>query len=243
MIKFGLIGQKLEHSYSQSFFREYFQKNKIDADYLNLEFPSNNELETFFKEEIFEYKGLNVTIPYKESVLQCIDELTTEATSIGAINTIKIANNTIIGHNTDCFGFHQMIKPFITSQHQKAMIIGTGGASKSVAYVLKSIGIDVLFISRKKVGKNIFEYSDINKYMLQACKCIINTTPVGMYPNNQECIKFPFEFLTSEHLVIDLIYNPEETLFLKKAKEHNATILNGQTMLREQAFESWKFWS
>lgn len=241
--QFGLIGRKLSHSFSQSYFTNYFEKEGIHATYQNLEFPTEEELHAFLKNEAHHFRGFNVTLPYKETVLQWMDGITPEADAIQAVNTIKVANNRLIGHNTDAFGFHQSIKPFLTNRHEKAMIIGTGGASKAVAYVLKSIGIDVIFISRKKKGKNIFRYSDINKNMVDACKCIVQTTPLGMFPDVEQCVSFPFEFLTSEHLVIDLIYNPKETIFLKRAKEHNAQLLNGQSMLEQQALASWYFWS
>ena len=141
------------------------------------------------------------------------------------------------------FGFKQSIKPFLTNKHEKALVIGTGGAAKAVAYVLKEIGIEVLYISRTPKKRNEFGFEDINEYMLKACKLIVNTTPVGMFPNDHETIPFPFSFLTSEHLVVDLIYNPEETLFLKEAKANGAMILNGASMLKEQALKSWDIWN
>lgn len=243
MKKFGLIGESLKHSFSQQFFTNYFEKNQIEATYENLEFSNKEELSVFFQSAIKDYSGLNVTIPYKETVLPFLTELTPEAKAIGAINTIKINGDQLIGHNTDCFGFHQMIKPFLNNQHQKVMILGTGGASKAVEYVFKTIGIDCIFISQNKKGDAIFNYSDINNYMVDACKCIVNTTPVGMFPHENEQIPFPYEYLTNQHLVIDLIYNPKETLFLKAAKEKDCIILNGETMLREQALAAYTFWN
>lgn len=243
MKQFGLIGKSLKHSFSKDFFGNYFVEKEINATYSNLEFQTEDELAIFFKEAIFNFEGLNVTIPYKETVIPFLSELTDEAKAIGAVNSIKISGNKLIGHNTDAFGFHQSIKPFLTNKHEKVLILGTGGASKAVAYIFRKIGIDVLYISQSKTGNLIFPYEAINEYMLKACKCIVNTTPVGMYPNLKECVLFPFEFLTDEHLVVDLIYNPEETLFLKQAKENNALTLNGLTMLKEQALESWRFWN
>ena len=149
----------------------------------------------------------------------------------------------LIGHNTDAYGFHQSIKPFLTNQHEKALILGTGGASKAIAFVLKNIGIDIFYISHSKTGDRIFPHNAVNDHMLRACKCIVNTTPVGMFPNEQQMIDFPYQHLTADHLVVDLIYNPEETLFLKAAKERGAMTLNGLTMLKEQALEAWKFWN
>lgn len=243
MNKYGLIGEKLSHSFSKSFFTEYFSKNEIEASYENLEFSSEKELLDFLSTDVFNFRGLNVTLSYKEIAFRAMDEITPEAKAIGAINTIQVRDHRLIGHNTDCYGFQQMIKPFLDNNHHRAIILGTGGASKAVEYVLKKIGIDCIFISREKSGKTIFTYSDINQYMLDACKCIVNTTPVGMFPNSTEMIDLPYEFLTEKHLVIDLIYNPEETIFLKKAKEKGCISLNGLTMLHEQALAAWDFWN
>lgn len=243
MSQFGLIGKSLSHSFSKKYFEDFFQKNSLTHSYSNLEFANESLLGEFFNDAIFQYKGLNVTIPYKETVNAFLSELTDEAKAIGSVNTIKISNGNLIGHNTDAFGFHQSIKPFLTNQHDKALILGTGGASKAVAYIFKKIGIDVLYISQSKKGNLIFPYDAINEHMLRACKCIVNTTPVGMFPNIIEQIPIPFEHLTSEHLIVDLIYNPEETLFLQEAKKRGASTLNGLTMLKEQAMEAWRFWN
>ena len=189
------------------------------------------------------FKGLNVTIPYKEEVIPFLDEISDEARQIGAVNTISFSNGKTKGHNTDAFGFHQMIKPFFTFEHERAMILGTGGASKAVAHVLKSIGVNVIYISRNPEGENQFSYSEINEHMLRACKLVVNTTPIGTFPNIEECIEFPFEFLTQSHLVVDLIYNPEKTKFLRLSQENSATILNGQGMLEHQALKAWEIWN
>lgn len=240
--RYGLIGKKLTHSFSKDFFNKYFEEKNIDATYENLEFENIDELKEFTKNGIHSFKGVNVTIPYKEAIIPFLDELTTEASEIGAVNVILVENGKLIGHNTDAFGFHQSIKPFLTNQHEKALILGTGGASKAVAYVLKSIGLDLFYISQTQVGDRIFNYETINEHMLKACKCIINTTPVGMFPNENDLVKIPYQFLTPDHLVVDLIYNPLETAFLKEAKANGAMTLNGLTMLREQALAAWKFW-
>ncbi|HRO75423.1 MAG TPA: shikimate dehydrogenase [Crocinitomicaceae bacterium] len=240
---FGLIGQSLKHSFSQNFFTEYFEKKSISAAYQNVELENADDLHAFFQKDIFNFSGLNVTIPYKEIVIPFLTTLTPEAQAIGAVNTIKIVDNQLIGHNTDAFGFHQSIKPFLTNQHEKALIFGTGGASKAVAYVLKKIGIEVLYVSQSKTGNLIFPYDAVNEYMLKACKLLVNTTPIGMFPNVHESIDIPYHFLTPEHLVVDLIYNPKETQFLQQAKNQNSMTLNGLTMLKEQALESWKFWN
>ena len=188
-------------------------------------------------------EGCNVTIPYKESIIPFLDDLTPEAKAIGAVNCVQIKDGKMIGHNTDAFGFQQSIKPFLTNRHERAAIFGTGGASKAVEFVLKQLGIDVIFISRNPQGENQFDYSNVNEHMLRACKLLVNTTPVGMYPNVDECLPIPFEHLTSEHLVVDLIYNPSVTKLLENAREAGAQILNGETMLKQQALKSWDIWS
>jgi shikimate dehydrogenase len=187
--------------------------------------------------------GFNVTIPYKVDVIELLDKLSDEAEEIGAVNVIQKREGLLIGHNTDAFGFHQMIKPFLTNKHERAMIIGTGGASKAIHYVFRKIGIDCVFISRNPIGENQFHFDEINDHMLRACKVIVNCTPVGTFPDVNACVNFPFQFLTDEHLVIDLIYNPQKTKFLGFSEKQGATILNGETMLREQAMRAWEIWS
>ena len=241
MNKYGLIGKSLSHSFSKSYFSSFFIENNINASYDEFEIAQIDDVKTLFNSPI---NGLNVTIPYKESIIPFLDDLSPEAKEIGAVNTIKILNGKSKGYNTDAFGFHQSIKPFITNQHEKAIILGTGGASKAVAYTLNNLGIDVFFISRMpNEMQNHFSYDDLNKEMINFCKLIVNTTPVGMYPDINNLIPIDYSLLTNNHLCIDLIYNPKETLFLKKARQNNAIILNGNHMLIEQAKESWKIWS
>ena len=216
----------------------------MNAVYENLELDSEEMLMEFFEKEGYKYKGLNVTIPYKETVIPFLDEIHAEATEIGAVNTIKIEKDKAIGYNTDCYGFQQCIKPFLTNKHEKALVIGTGGASKAVHYVLNKLGIEVIFISRKGTGvDNIYSYNSMNKNMIDACKLIVNCSPVGMAPYHDQELNFPYKFLASEHLVVDLIYNPEKTFFLQKSEKNGATILNGKSMLKEQALKSWEIWN
>jgi shikimate dehydrogenase len=169
--------------------------------------------------------------------------VTQDVTQIGAVNCVQFKDGKTIGHNTDVYGFQQSIKPFLTTQHERAVILGTGGASKAVKFVLEKIGLDCIFISRNPKGEKEFSYEEINSYMLNACKLIVNTTPVGTFPNVTEKIEFPYSFLTDKHLVVDLIYNPAETAFLKNAKERGATTLNGETMLKQQAMKAWEIWN
>lgn len=237
--RYGLLGETLKHSFSKSFFTDFFQENSIDASYENFELKNKEEIKNLLQQPL---SGLNVTIPYKEAVIEFLDELSTESQAIGAVNCVQFKNGLTIGHNTDVYGFHQSIKPFLTNKHERAIILGTGGASKAVAYVLKQIGIDCIFISRNPAGENQFGYSDINEHMLNACKLIINCTPIGMFPNNDECIDLPFQHLTEDYLVVDLIYNPIKTQLLQKSEAAGAQILNGETMLKQQALMAWKIW-
>ncbi|MBU2020047.1 MAG: shikimate dehydrogenase [Bacteroidetes bacterium] len=239
MSTYGLIGKSLKHSFSKDFFTKKFDAEGLRHSYENFEIQDISEIIAILKTDI---SGLNVTIPYKEAVIPYLDKLSREAEQIGAVNTIVLKDGIAIGHNTDAHGFQQSIKPFLTLEHDKALIIGTGGASKAVAFVLENIGLEVLYISRNPQKENQFGYSEINEHMLRACKCVVNTAPVGTWPNIDDCIAFPFEFLTDKHLVIDLIYNPEETQFLKLSKEQGAATLNGLSMLKHQALRAWELW-
>lgn len=240
MKKFGLIGRTLSHSFSKEFFDDYFLKNNLNASYENIEIAEIEGIKWVFRNN---FDGLNVTIPYKESIIPYLDELNIEAKQIGAVNTILFKNGKSIGFNTDAFGFHQTIKPFLTNQHERALVLGTGGASKAIHFVLSNIGVDIIYASRTPKNNSEFPYSEINENMLKACKLIINCTPLGMYPNLNESPLPTFNGIGSEHLVIDLIYNPQETLFLKKAKEAGATAINGLEMLKAQALKSWEIWN
>ena len=240
MRKFGLIGKTLSHSFSKSFFTDKFSKESTDAVYENIELEDISQVKEILASG--EFSGLNVTIPYKQQIIPFLDELSTEASQIGAVNTIVFRDGESIGYNTDAHGFHQSIKPFLTNKHERALILGTGGASLAVAYVLRNIGIDVKFVSRDpKDGQ--FSYSEINSHMVNAFKLIVNCTPLGTFPNVEDCVDFPFEYLTEDHLCVDLIYNPSETKFLRLSKENGASILNGESMLKEQALKAWQLWN
>ena len=242
--KYGLLGKRLSHSFSKDFFTQFFIEKNLSAEYDLIELDSAQHVDSFFNEEIKAYRGLNVTIPYKEYVLPFLDEIHEDARAIGAVNTIKVnESGRTMGYNTDAFGFHQSIKPFLDFNHHRALLLGTGGAAKAVAYVLEKIGLEVFYISRNPKGNKNFGYSAINKNMIDSCKLIVNCTPVGMYPNTNETISFPHHYLSKDHLVIDLIYNPEQTLFLQKAAAHGSIVLNGTSMLHQQALKSWEIWS
>jgi shikimate dehydrogenase len=239
-MKFALLGKSLIHSFSKTFFTDYFAEHNIDATYDVVEIVDIKQFKYFLTEDI---KGFNVTIPYKQSIIPYLDAVSDEVKLIGAVNTVKLENGFWVGYNTDTFGFQQSIKQFLTNLHEKAIILGTGGASKAVAYVLKNIGISCVFISRTPSGSNQFPYDALNVHMLNACKLVVNCTPIGTFPCIDGCVPFPFECLTKDHLVVDLIYNPQETKFLRLAKKSGATTLNGESMLKEQALKSWEIWT
>lgn len=238
---YGLVGKTLQHSFSADFFSDYFVTENIVAKYQNFELAAIEDIQSVFD---LKPAGLNVTIPYKERVIPFLDELDPIAEKIGAVNTIVFDGDKKIGYNTDAFGFKQAIKPFLNNQHERTLIFGTGGAAKAVASVLKEIGVDVIFISRDPHGKNKhFNYSEVNNQMLNACKLMVNCTPVGTFPNSADYLPLPYEGIGKDHLVIDLIYNPIKSMFLQKAENQGATIMNGEGMLKAQAMKSWSLWN
>lgn len=244
MKQFGLLGHPLTHSFSKQYFEDKFRKESI----------KNCTYELFDIEDILDFNlikntpeltGLNITIPYKESIIKYLDEIDEDAQLIGAVNTIKINPNTkkTKGFNTDYYGFKNSLKPFLQNTHERALILGTGGASKAVLYVLKELNIDCLFVSRTPKNDNEISYEDVNEYVIKHHLLIINTTPLGTYPNIENYPDISYEYLTSNHLLYDLVYNPEETVFLKKGKEKGCLTINGLQMLKLQAENSWEIWN
>ena len=217
---YGLIGKKLDHSFSQNFFNKKFSQENIIANYDNYELDDISTVRDIFSKK--HIQGMNVTIPYKNAVIDFLDNLDPISREINAVNTILPKYNngnlaTLTGFNTDVYGFSQMIKPYLNFHHERALVLGTGGASSAVNYVLNSLNIKVNFISTKKSDLgNVYNWIDLNDYMIKHHLLVINTTPVGMHPNINEEFEFPFSKVTPKHLFIDLIYNPEETIFLKK---------------------------
>lgn len=244
MDKYGLIGYPLGHSFSIGYFNEKFQNESIDAEYLNFEIPSIDNLMEVLDSNP-ELKGLNVTIPYKEKVISYLDSISPEARAIGAVNVIKVTHNgnqiTLKGYNSDVIGFTQSIEPLLEKCHKKALILGTGGASKAINYGLKSLGLETLFVSRYE-REGTIKYDEITPDVIKEYNVIVNCTPCGMYPHTDECPNLPYDAMDNHTLLYDLIYNPDETLFLKKGKAKGAIIKNGLEMLLLQAFVSWKFW-
>ncbi len=242
---YGLIGYPLEHSFSPDFFKEFFEKKGINASYQLFPLKDINELPDLIHQLQPNLKGLNVTIPYKTRVISYLDKISEEAEKIGAVNTVKIVGSELIGYNTDCYGFEKAYHPALLKIKQNAIILGTGATSKTVAYVLKKYAIPFYKVSRKpgKQKNGILNYKDLNKRILQQAKLIINTTPMGMYPNLNSSPPIDYSAIQSDHFLIDLIYNPPQTLFLKKGKKQGASVYNGKEMLIKQAEQAWKIWS
>jgi shikimate dehydrogenase len=252
MRQFGLIGYPLSHSFSKKYFTDKFEKEHIlDANYELYPLQSVSDLPELIRNSTG-LIGLNVTIPHKESVIPYLTELDETANAVGAVNTIRISNEggklELKGFNTDAFGFRQSIKPFLESHHERALILGTGGASKAVAYVLKEIGVDIYFVTRRQDAggrrqEKIFSYKELNEHIIRHFPLIVNTTPLGTYPNVDEAPDIPYAFLTDKHFLYDLIYNPEVTRFMAEGRKRGAQTINGLSMLQQQAEKAWEIWN
>ena len=238
---FGLLGHPVSHSFSKSFFDNKFEQEGLrDCRFELIDLNSVKDVVPFKQNP--EYRGFNITLPYKETILPFLDDLSEEAQKIGAVNTIKITGGKWIGHNTDVIGFEKSILPLLTPQIKHALIFGSGGAYRAVKYVLDKLSISVSLVSRQS-HHALYRYEDITKSVINDHQLLVNTTPVGMYPNENEMPDIPFHHLGPEHLVYDLIYNPEETLLLKNAAFIGCKVKNGLEMLKIQAEESWKIWN
>lgn len=243
MHKLGLLGKNISYSFSRNYFKSKFEKLGItDVSYENFDiedislFPSIiNNTEGL--------RGLNVTIPYKQAVMPFLDKIDKKAKAIGAVNTIKITKKgKLIGYNTDCYGFKKSIKPHLATHHKKALILGTGGASKAVAHVLRELNIEYEYVSRTTSNDVRFIYKDLTENIIAEFNIIINCTPLGTFPNIENCPDIPYNGISEKHILYDLIYNPLETKFLKLGKERHATTINGLKMLELQAEKSWAIW-
>ncbi len=244
MKTYGLIGKSLTHSFSKDYFEKKFALLGInDCQYQNFEIESISQ----FPELISGHpslRGLNVTIPYKEIIIPYITEMNAEAREIGAVNCIWVGNGKLIGYNTDVYGFSQSIKPFLDHHHQRALVLGSGGASKAVVYSLSKLGVDVYTVtSRQKTHDKMFHYNELNSIIMDAFKLVVNCTPLGTLPDLNTCPALPYEHFTPQHLAYDLVYNPPQTTFLKKAAEKGALTVNGLSMLQLQADKSWEIWN
>jgi shikimate dehydrogenase len=244
MKQFGLIGFPLGHSFSKKYFTEKFEREGINAAYNLYPIENVSQFSTLTPND--ELCGINVTIPYKEQIIKYLDELDETVAQIGAVNVVKFirSNEKLIlkGYNSDAIGFENSIKPFLHSYHQKALILGTGGASKAIYYVLEKLGIEVTFVSRT-AKQGVLTYDEITEDVICDNLLIINASPVGTFPKSDECPAIQYQFISNKHLLYDVVYNPTETLFLKKGKEQGAQCLNGQEMLIGQAEAAWKIWN
>ncbi len=244
---YGLVGFPLSHSFSKQYFAEKFRREKITGcRYENFPLSSLDELPALIENHP-ELAGLNITIPYKEKVLGLLDSIDENARAIGAVNTISInrlqGKVKLEGYNTDAFGFYASLKPWLDRNMKNALILGTGGASKAVAHVLENLGISCLFVSRHPGSGRQISYAELCGPVLYNFQLVVNTSPVGMYPNADTCPDIPYEFLTEKHLLYDLVYNPPETKFLAKGREMGARTVNGMEMLHLQAEKAWEIWN
>ena len=249
MDTYGLIGFPLKHSFSAKFFAEKFHREEVNAEYLNFEIEDIHEIRRviLFHQHL---KGLNVTIPYKEKVLPFLHDISPEAKKIGAVNTIRVDRKPgdmyfyrLTGYNTDYIGFRDSLLPLLNPAiHRKALILGTGGASKAVAQALQDLHISWQYVSRTP-GENRLTYDLLTPEVMSTHQLIVNASPVGTFPHSDVCPDIPYQLLTADHLLYDLVYNPEETLFLKKGKAQGTLIKNGREMLEIQAGAAWEIWS
>lgn len=241
--RFGLLGRNISYSFSKGYFTDKFKDEVFEGNtYENFDISEISYFTELVKNNP-DLKGLNVTIPYKEQVIPFLDKLSKKAALIGAVNTIKFTKKgKLKGYNTDYYGFKKSLKPLLEAHHKKALILGTGGASKGVAFALDELNIPYTFVSRE-AKENIIDYDLINATTFDNFQIIINCTPVGTSPNIEACPNLPYEFFTEKHIAYDLIYNPAETTFLRKAKERGAVIKNGLDMLIFQAEKAWKIWN
>lgn len=244
MKQYGLIGYPLGHSFSKRFFTEKFTNEQIDAQYESYSIEKIDLIRSLISDP--NLSGLNVTIPYKEQVIPYLNELDSEAKAIGAVNVIKFTRTEnelrLIGYNSDAIGFETSLRPYLKPNHKRALILGTGGASKAIRYVLNKLGLETTYVSRTPAEGQL-SYDDLNPECMHSYTLIVNASPLGTFPNIDQCPNIPYHLLTPEHLLFDVVYNPAETLFLKKGREMGATGLNGEQMLVEQALAAWKIWN
>lgn len=241
--KYGLVGRNIAYSFSREFFNKKFKQEDLPHTYVNFDLQSIDKLDDIIR-NTSNLKGLNVTIPYKEDVIPILDDLNKRARKIGAVNTIRITRyQKLIGYNTDYYGFKNSLQPHLNKNHKRALILGTGGASKAIAYALKKLKIQYDYVSRSEKEGVKFLYSDLTQDIISTYTIIINCTPIGTFPNVNECPDIPYEGVTDKHILYDLIYNPEQTKFLSCGDIKGATTINGLEMLKLQAEKAWKIWN
>ncbi|MEJ4088766.1 shikimate dehydrogenase [Galbibacter orientalis] len=239
---FGLLGKNISYSFSAGYFTEKFKQLDLDNhSYVNFDLQNIEEIKNVLAQDK-DIVGFNITIPYKEAIIPFLTEIDPKAKEIGAVNTVKITKNGLKGYNTDVYGFYKSIEPFIKSHHKKALILGTGGASKAVKHALIDLGLEIQFVSRT-ASENKLSYEMLTKQVMEQHQVIVNCSPIGTFPNTEVKPAIPYEFLTEEHLVFDLIYNPPKTAFMKYAEANGATAVNGSKMLELQAEKAWEIWN
>ena len=242
MKRYGLIGYPLTHSLSQQYFTDKFSQEGIDdCIYERFSIPSIDDLHTILDTHK-DLCGFNITIPYKKEVLAFLTERSKAVEEVGACNCVKIEGQNLIGYNTDVIGFENSLIPFLKPTHNQALVLGTGGAALAIVYVLQKLGIAYKYVSRT-AAEGQFSYNELDASVMELHTLIINTTPLGMFPNIEACPDIPYQLLTPEHHLFDLTYNPAESTFLAKGKQMGATIQNGQQMFVEQAEQSWRIWN
>lgn len=241
MDRYGIIGFPLGHSFSRAFFTEKFQLEHIDAEYVNFEIPSAHLLPEIVRSNPH-LRGLNVTLPYKEAVIPMLDSMSDEAREIGAVNVIQVREGRLKGFNSDIIGFMGSLRPLLKPWHQHALVLGTGGASRAIRVGLERLGLDWTYVSRT-AAEGRLTYAALTPEVMEHYQVIVNCSPVGMFPKVDACPDIPYHLLSPRHLLYDLVYNPEETLFLKRGAQQGATIKNGLEMLHLQALASWEFWN
>ncbi|QAA80697.1 shikimate dehydrogenase [Aequorivita sp. H23M31] len=240
MSKFGLIGRNIDYSFSKSFFSEKFERENLAHSYENFDIPSIENFPDIIS-ETNNLQGINVTIPYKQSVIPFLDSLDETAEKIGAVNVIKVLDDKKLrGYNTDYFGFQKSLSHFLPLKNRKALILGKGGASKAIAYALDNLGFDFQYVSRRDDG--CLNYNQLDRETVENHLLIVNCTPLGTFPNIMDCPDIPYQFVTPDHLLFDLIYNPTETKFLKRGRLKGARTSNGKDMLILQAEKAWEIW-
>lgn len=248
--RYGLIGKRLDHSFSPSYFAEKFKREGIlNASYERLEFANVEALGTWIsrsRENVDSFEGLNVTFPYKKTIIPHLTKLTPAAEAVGAVNAIRRVSGhpeEWEGHNTDVEGFLKSVKPFLRSSHERALVLGDGGAAAAIRFALEGLGISVTLVTRKASSHGFVNYADISAEAMPFFKLIVHCTPVGTYPDVEACVTLPWEGIGPDHLLVDLVYNPEETAFIKQGKRQGAETMNGKDMLFAQAEASWCWWN
>jgi len=239
--QFGLVGKNISYSFSRVYFSKKFEKLGLtDHTYSNFDLKEISELKNVLSQH--DIKGLNVTIPYKETIIPFLDDLDDDAKTIGAVNTIKCTKDGLKGYNTDAYGFKKSLEPLLGPEHKNALVLGTGGASKAIVFVLRQLGLTYQYVSRNPLEHQL-GYAQLDDSVCKEFQLVINCSPVGTYPNVAEKPKIPYDFLNEGHILFDLIYNPPETTFLKEGRQRGAMIQNGLPMLEFQAEEAWKIWN